>query len=146
MKKTRYLTARQLAITKDERHYAIRAALFLARMEPGEVRKVPRDGTFKFDMPNWHKSDPEPGCNTAGCIKGLMMTLAKADGKELYSVGNHCSNHSAAIEWLFFGAIVRSPRFFHTITPREAAHATLRFLQTGKVSHYDFREPGAPQA
>jgi hypothetical protein len=140
MSKTKYRTASQLGITEDERKYAMRAALFLLRMEPGEVRKVPRNGTFKFDMPNWLKSDPAPGCDTAGCIKGLMVTLAKTDGKMLYMGPD---SHSQSIDWLFFGAIAGSPRSFASVTPREAAHATLRFLQTGKVSYYDFRVPQA---
>lgn len=131
-KETEFMTPEQLGITPQEHKWLLKTALLLCEQGdnrvmpplPGEKRK------HYFYMPHWFMRLHTPhggkleGCGTMGCIKGTAWALAKGNGEKIPD------GHSGALNKLFTRGYGRD---LGTITPRQAAKATLGFLRTGKV-------------
>ncbi len=137
-------TAKKLGITRAERKYLIKAARLLSTMRKDQKVTIPGDGVFKFDMRyitspignHWEKACDIPGtyeCGTAGCMAGLMHIMSHVDGSPVWD-GRQCPLFvSPALYPLFYPEFYPDMVFYDDVTPKVAARAALRFLETGEV-------------
>lgn len=130
-KETEFMTPKQLGITPQEHKWLLKTALLLC--EQGDNRVMPplpgETQKHYFYMSEWFMRLRAPqraafkGCGTIGCIKGTAWALARGAGEAMPN------DYSRALSPLFLGA----GENLRSITPRQAAEATLGFLRTGQV-------------
>lgn len=143
----KFLTPKRLKITAGEHKWLIATADLLYKMNPEQKVKIPNDGVFMFDMSTvaraiWTRTNTV--CGTAGCILGCARILAVAGGDMVtWRDSFYACDHSKALTCLFYpllhpllhvrGYGVRDG--YDYVTPRIAANATYRFLQTGRICY-----------
>lgn len=71
-------------------------------------------------------------CGTPACVAGWADHFLKEDGKRPFFVRMHVSDDTSALSNIFSGYFARPDQDLAQITPKQAAKALRKFLETGQ--------------